>query len=354
MKRKNSKRYIVLTILAIFNLGLLVTQAYAEQAKPGQARPAQTRASGMGFSLKLGGGLGFFLDGGGDLENMRLGRTKYYQDLKQDPGYTDTWTNWKKLSQVPQYDVDLIFHLSKNFGVGVGTGYLSVNNKGDYGYNWYSEGISWFGPYTVEDNITYRREYKITAIPIKLSLYLFFPSGAFNVYAYAGGGYYLGKLTHTFGWDDTYTVSTYSLIDEKDEITEKDTVSEDAKKNAFGFHGGLGLEIKLMSHLALGVEVFGRFVEFGGWSGSFKETFTQRERKWDESEGWYFDETMDQELSESGPLWYYEEYSPELNKYYGQIFVWQDKPEGVDFQNVREAKINLNAWGVSVSLRIFF
>jgi len=359
MKRENPKRYAILIILAVGCLGLLITRAEAGQAKPAQPKAAQAKASEMGFSLKFSGGMGFFLDWDrapwrGDLESLRLARIKYYQDLKQDPGYTKAWTNWKKLSQAPDYEVDLLFHINKNFAIGVGSGYLSVSSKGDYGYNWVGEGISWFGPYTIEDNISYRREYKITATPIKLSLYVFFPSGAFNVYAYVGGGYYYGKLTHTFGWDDTYLVSTYSLFDEKDEITEKDDVSEEAKKNAFGFHGGLGLEVKLMSHAALGVEVFGRYVDFGGWRGSFKETFTQRERKWDQSAGWYYDETTQEDLSESGPLWYYEEYSSELNKYYGQMFVWQTKPEGPDYQNVREAKINLNAWGVAVSLRIFF
>jgi hypothetical protein len=352
MKRKNPKRYGILIILAVGCLGLLINQAEAGQAKAAQPKAAQAKASEMGFSLRFSGGMGFFLDGGGDLEQLRLARAKYYKDLQQDPGYTKAWTNWKKLSQAPDYEVDLLFHINKNFAVGVGSGYLSVSSKGDYGYNWIGEGISWLGPYTQEDNISYQREYKITATPIRLSLYVFFPSGAFNVYAYAGGGYYYGKLTHKFGWDATYLFSLYSLFDEKDEITEQDDLSEEAKKNAFGFHGGLGIEVKLMSHAALGVEVFGRYVDFGGWRGSFKETFSQRERRWEESEGWYSDETTQESWSESGPLWYYEEYS--MNKYYGQMFVWQTKPEGLDFQNVREAKINLNAWGVAVSLRIFF
>jgi hypothetical protein len=354
MKRMNPKRYGVLIILMLGCLGMLINRAEAAQTKAAQPKAYQAKASGMGFSLKVSGGMGFFIGGGGDLENLRLAKINYYRDLKQDPRYTKAWTNWKKLSQAPNYEVDLLFHLNKNIAIGVGAGYLSVNSKGDFGYNWVEEGTSWFGPYTIEDNISYRREYKITATSIRLGLYLFFPSGAFNVYAYAGGGYYYGKLTHKFGWDDTYLVSTYSYVDEKDEITELDDVSEEAKKNAFGFHGGLGLEVKLMSHAALGVEVFGRFVDFGGWRGSFKETFTQRERRWDESEGWYSDETTQESFNESGPLWYYEEYSMDLNKYYGQMFVWQTKPEGLDFQNVREAKINLNAWGVAVSLRIFF
>ena len=117
MKRMNLKRYTVPAIIAICGLGLLVIEADAGQAKPVQARPKpvqKVKDYGPIFSLKLGGGLGFFLDGGGDLENMRLARTSYYQDLKQDPGYTEAWTNWKKLSQAPNYDVDLIFHLTEN------------------------------------------------------------------------------------------------------------------------------------------------------------------------------------------------------------------------------------------------
>ena len=354
MKLMKPKKTRVRFFIAAGILGLMISQAEAAQVKVAQPRAVPKKASEMGFSLKLSGGMDFFLDGGGDLENLRLARISYYQDLKQDVGYTKAWTNWKKLSQAPDYEVELLFHFNKSIAVGFGSGYLSAKSKGDYGYNWASEGTSWFGPYTIEDNISYRREYKITATPIKLSLYIFFPSGAFNFYAYAGGGYYYGKLTHTFAWDDTYLVSTYSLLEEKDEITEQDNVTEEAKKNAWGFHGGLGLEVKLMSHAALGVEVFGRSVNFGNWQGSYKETFTQRERKWDQSEGWYYDETTREDLSEAGPMWYYEEYSMDLNKYYGQMFVWQTKPEGLDYQNVKEAKINLNAWGVAVTLRVFF
>lgn len=351
MKQRKSRKIIIAGFCVISFFGLLAVRS--ECAQP------QTQASQKGFSLKLSGGMGFFLGGGGDLENLRQAKISLYKELANDPAYTKTWANWKKLSQAPNFDAELIFHLSESFGIGIGAGYLTVSSKGDYGHNYQTEGSAWFGTFTMEDDITYQRDYKITATPVKLNFYFYFPVGTLNIYAYAGASYYFAKLTHTFVSDATNTVSTYSSIFEntKDEITESDVVTENAKpsKNkALGYQGGLGLDIKLMSHAALGLEFYGRVVNFGDWSGDFKETFTQRRREWYESEGWVSDVTTQDNFSESGPLWYYESFSSDLGKYFGQMFVWQDKPEDLYNQNARKAKINLNTVGVALTLRIFF
>lgn len=349
MKKTNRRSSVILVFLTIFGLGLL--EARGEVAQP--------QASGRGFSLKLSGGMGFFLDGGGDLENLRLARIAYYQELKNDPDYTKTWVNWKKLSRTPNFNAELIYHINKNFGIGVGAGYLSVNVKSDYGHNYKTEGSVWFGTYSMEDNVSYRRSYKITAVPVTLNLYVNFPSGAFNVYAYAGGAYYFTKLTHTFAYDATNTISTHSSIfyDTMDELTENDNVVENAKpdkKNAWGLNGGLGLEVKLMSHVSLGLELFGRLADFGSWSGDYKETYTTRKREGDEAEGWVFDETSQENYSESGKLWYYDQYADALDKYFGQMFIWQNKPDEPYNKNARPARINLNTMGVALSLRVNF
>lgn len=351
MNLGNTRKLYTAAFLAVWLLGLAA--AVGECAQP------QTRTSGKGFSLKFSGGMGYFLDGGGDLENLRLARTAFYQELKSVPAYTKTWANWKKMSQAPNFDAELIYHFSENFGIGIGTGYLTVRSKGDYGHNYQTEGSAWFGTFTMEDDISYQREYKITAIPVKLNFHFYFPAGDLNFYAYAGASYYFAKLTHTFISDATNTVSTFSSIfdNTKDEITERDVVTENAKPSrnkALGFQGGLGLELKLMSHLALGLEFYGRYANFSSWSGDFKETFTQRRREWNEAEGWVSDETTQDNFSETGPLWYYESYSEDLGKYFGQMFIWQNKPEDLFSQNARHAKINLNAVGVALSLRFFF
>ena len=64
MKRMNPKRYGVLIILMVGCLGMLINRAEAAQTKAAQPKVSQAKASGMGFSLKVSGGMGFFLDGG--------------------------------------------------------------------------------------------------------------------------------------------------------------------------------------------------------------------------------------------------------------------------------------------------
>jgi hypothetical protein len=54
MKKTNRRRSVILVFLVVFGLGLL--EARGEVAQP--------QTSGRGFSLKLSGGMGFFLDGG--------------------------------------------------------------------------------------------------------------------------------------------------------------------------------------------------------------------------------------------------------------------------------------------------
>jgi len=118
--------------------------------------------------------------------------------------------------------------------------------------------------------------------------------------------------------------------------------------------GGLGLEVKLMSHVSLGLELFGRLADFGSWSGDFKETYTARKREGNEAEGWVSDETAQENYSESGPLWYYDSYADALDKYFGQMFIWQNKPDEPYNKNARQARINLDTMGVALSLRINF
>ena len=323
------------------------------------AAPPEVKKAGSSFSIKFSGGAGYALNGGGDLEQARLGRVNYYTDLGGEDYYTAI-LNWKKMSFIPSFGIDLIFYLNPNIGVGLGSGYIMASSKGDYGYTYKETGSPWWGSYIWDGKFSNVRDYKINAIPIVFNLYYKMPMGQMNFYAYAGVGYYIGKLTQDYTSDESLNYQDSSplsyILDEKYEYTYKGNGTEEAKKNAFGFNGGFGLEYNLGSNIALGLEVFGRFVNFSSLDGSYSEEWTERERDWLEGYGWYYDKTTTGDDKGSGKLWYYESYDSDFGKQYGQMYVWEKKPSesSVWVAKEKEAAINLNAFGIILSFRIFF
>jgi hypothetical protein len=324
-------------------------------AAAASAQPFGQKRTGPSFGFKFSGGLGYALDGGGDLENLRNGDLNYLADLGTETGMTVT-TNWKKMSFLPNFDADLIFFITPNIGIGLGSGYISAQTKGELGWNYQYSGSEWWGTYMYDIADSWTREYKISAIPVRLSVYFSMLMNELNVYGYVGAGYYFGKLDHSRLEDGTlnYEDSSWYYWNEIWENTSQNTITETAKSNALGFHGGLGAEFMIGSNLALGVEVFGRFVNFNTWEGDYNYQETTHSKKWMESYGWYLDETDTFTWSESGKLWYYEIFDQDYNHQYGEMYIWQDQPDDPSYRNVRPAAINLNAVGIKLSLRIYF
>lgn len=332
---------------------ILLLSAVVLFAAAGRAAEEPQR-KGLTVGFKLSGGIGFTLDGGGDLETYRKGMIDLYNDI----GTLDYFTgnnNWKKMETIPNFEFDVIFHLTKNFGIGLGTGYIRTSSRGDYGFVYDRVSSESWGILTQAGAARNTEDFKITVLPIRLSLYLMFPLGRWTFYGLAGAGYYLGTFAHTYTYDFSYNYADSSTIylDEKQEITSSEVWDESAKKNSLGFHGGLGLEYRLWSGLSLGLEVFGRFVNFSGWEGDVKMTSSSRERDWREDLGWYYDQTATDTNSSAGKLWYYESQDVDLGKYYPQMNMG-GAPSGGTYRNVRDAAINLNAFGVSASLRVYF
>jgi hypothetical protein len=179
---------------------------------------------------------------------------------------------------------------------------------------------------------------------------------AITVFAYAGAGYYMGSLTHD------YTGNYIEITDTrprtgmmtKEEITTAYVLTEKLKSNTLGVHGGLGADIRIFSFMALGLEVYGRYVNFLKWEGDVSWTQSARHRDWSESAGWYYDNTANTSNAYRGKLWYYEFYVSSLSGNYGQMFARESEPSSTSNINVREAAINMNNFGLRISLRLFF
>jgi hypothetical protein len=98
------------------------------------------------------------------------------------------------MNQLIIFGGDIVFHLKGNFGIGVGTEYLSntVNGLGEFNY---SELIDkWWGTEFRTQNEFREESYVLKAIPILFHLYYFIPVGSKgSVFLNLGTGYYLGK-----------------------------------------------------------------------------------------------------------------------------------------------------------------
>ena len=314
----------------------------------------EPQKKGLGIEFKLSGAIGFPLNGGGDLETYRQGMVDFYGDIGTLVGFTGN-ASWKKMRSVPGFEFDVILRLNERFGVGIGTGYLKASSRGNYGFVYGQAGSESWGTYALSGTATNGEDFSISAVPIRLSLYLTFPTGRWNFYGTAGAGLYLGTFARRYSYDFTYDYADSSPIylDEKQEITSSESWDESAKKNSFGFHGGLGVDYKVSSYMSFGLEVFGRLVNFSGWEGDSQWTTSSRERDWREDAGWHTDQSSTDSGSLRGKVWYYEIQDQDLGIYSPQINMW-GAPSGGAYRNARNAAINLNAFGLAVTLKVYF
>jgi hypothetical protein len=306
-------------------------------------------------SVRISGGAGFSLNGGGDLELERQAIVDYFADVAQLSGYSVS-TNWKKMGVVPDFEVDFVFNLSDKFQLGVGSGYIRTTSKGDYGYDYEESGTVSWGTYTFTDSTAYNRNYVVSAIPIRLTAFYTLPLKNLNFYVYAGSAFYLASLKHTYTMDESFYYEDFSsqYLDEKYEVTAGADGTETSKANALGFHGGLGLEMKLGRMFGLGLEVFGRYASFGKWNGDLNETDTTRTRSYLEGLGWYDDQTQTDDYVESGSIWYYKYLDSDFGKKYSYMQTFTSEPAGDNVSDVRRAKINLNTIGIRLTLKFYF
>jgi opacity protein-like surface antigen len=315
--------------------------------------PAAAESEGPSLSLKLSGGAAFLLNGAGDLERLRAGRMRFIEDHRFENSYATTF-NWDRLSLVPDFNVELIFNITPRFGIGIGSGIVKAASEGRYSLEdtiSYDNSV-YVGSETTTDSTT--RDYGIRAIPVTLDIYYFNPLGdsrKFGFFVYGGVGYYFGKLTHDYQNTYVHRRAIQWVDDEYEFMLHQfaDTIKEESTRNGVGFRAGLGLEMAVTPFLSLGLEAFGRYVNFSGWEGDHSEA-------WVESIEWA-NATDELEITqgtsrESGTLWFYE--SRHNDKDYADMWIREIKPEGEGISGVKRAAINLNALGLQLSLRFHF
>ena len=349
MKKRN-----LYEVIGIAFLALTFTVSFASAVYSEKSRSDNTRWS---LEFKLTGGIGKLLNRGGDLENVRKATIDWLVATGNQSYYKTSW-NWKELSTIPDFNADVVLHFSRHFGVGIGSGFIAGSTKGetstDYNYTGPGDMPDWTIVSVAADRSA--EEYKISAIPIRLNLYCFAPIGSFQLYGYAGVGYYFGKLTHPLSSSYTQVVQfTHpSRPGERREFAETVTIEETAKRKTLGFQGGLGLGLNVLSHIDVALEVYARAVNFKSWNGDRAYTDDYSDKWWREGTGWIADTSTHHSTACRGTLWYDERLNAWLKQYYGEIYISDSRPSASYLRNVREAAINLNAVGISLSLGFKF
>jgi len=276
--------------------------------------------AGVEVSFRLSGTYGHLVDGAGDVEEARKGWESNCFDLNQQDRYTTTF-DWKTPKRSNDFRAEIMFRITRNFAVSIGSGYIFVKNQGSFAVD-YDRTNNFGDSYNSENHSSeiYSPKGTLSAVPITLDAYLFLPIGkkeTFTFFAHAGAGYYSGKLDFNLDVDGTSnsTETTAGELIYQRDSTQTLQMIQKTDSNSFGFHAGLGLDIKLTRTLSIGAEAYGRQVVFRNWEGSNVMNLETKSKSWSI---WYGDSEHEYSDTDStyGNLWTYQSGSSDENNHY--------------------------------------
>jgi opacity protein-like surface antigen len=308
MRSKNiNKKRGIIWVLLFFSLVFL-----NRIASSGEREYVKQR-----FSIKLTGGLSYI--GFGDI-NTHL--ESYDNYLSERTNYEGGKT--KTLHYGSDLEGELRLDINSKFAISIGTGYISEKNKSFLEYT---------GPFPFnfwhETHQSYFFKPKVEAVLFKFGIYYtFLLSSRFNLFLNGGLDYcfsqaslYKRHWAADDGWGSIYTK------EEKFDVSAK----------ILGFHGGIGFEYNITNNLALVLEAQGRYI---------KKKNLKRSRLYSLTSG------MNLDGKEEGTLYIGESNLP----YYGEntpdLVISQSKPTGDEFQNMREAVLDLSGFSLRLGIRI--
>jgi opacity protein-like surface antigen len=293
------KRLVYLGLVFIFALGL-TSMSYADSTI-------------KGFTLKLGGGMGSW--SGSDINNFFLDFNKRMDNTASIAG-ADINGEIQELNYGPDFEGEFIIELPKNFAVGIGFGYMV--RKGDDTLELSLNGVG----------NSIEIETQFTAVPILLNGYFNLPMGAkTKAYIKAGIGYYIGKSTY-FVRQEVIILGLSPAWGENE---------GNASSNAFGFHGGLGIEFNFSGNVAIFFEAVGRYANLKNWEG--------RDRYSD-----YLGVS-----GSDGVDWYYaQEFDDITQLWYKTLQIMEEEPSGSYYRDVRKAEISYSGVSLRLGIKITF
>jgi len=261
--------------------------------------PAAAGAQGVG--LKLFGVYGSI--GPGDPYEGLKGSMDFYDQVLGLASYNRTG-DFKQFDNIWEAGGDLIFYFTPVIGIGLGAGYMqTLPAKTNMNYT-----------KPANPDIYQSLDPKVTAIPVRASLYFSIPMGsALKLSLHGGVSYYFARME--FAW---------RLGSGTDWIQ----VASKADGKGLGFHGGAGLEFNFSSSASLFVEATGRLAKISGFTGD--STFSV---------------SGGGSATDSGTLYFWK-YDYGILGVIPEIGIRDPAPSGANYSDVREAEVDLSGFGV--------
>ncbi len=265
---------------------------------------------GLDFSLKITGGGAWASVG--DYNAGIDGMNGYYADH-----YSGVNGRFAKVRWGADFQVELVADITRNLGIGLGVGYLRVSHSGDaVGYDWT------FLSQTYHNTET--QAIRASAIPVTLNAYVRVPLAGLSVRVFGGVGFAFGSMA----FDSTF---------QSDFLEIGETVAFKACKNAFGFQGGISLDIPLSGALAVVLDITGRAVRLSEIQGDYELTPT------------IFGIDQPTAIGDDYFFWYYEQKSDGTT--YPMTGVGRSAPSGL---NARHGRFDLSGVSARAGLKLNF
>ncbi len=302
------------------------------------------------FSIRLTGGVSFI--NGGDLNRDIREFHKWISNLNGVPGYSAS-LDLNEMNYVFNFGGEFVYQFNNNFGVGIGTEYLAKTVEGPAKIVYSDSTEYWWGTaFNTYDEVN-THSYTLKAIPILLNLYCFIPWGEKkSIFLNFGTGYYFGSFKHKSDFNGTseYREESWYYWDYLYNYSYTGVNEDTTNATTFGFHGGIGIDYNLTSHIGIIIEARGRIVNFKDWEGDQLYEQNWEEFEWLETqERIFYDLGSDQE-KETGKLWLISFNDKTTDSDYEQIYLSDEEPE----ISLRQAEINLNGITLRAGIKIRF
>jgi len=198
---------------------------------------------GIGLTVKLAGGMGFFSRG--DIDKGALGLFDQSVDYLSSQGYALGKRDPQSFHSGIEAGADIIYRLSSKLGIGLGGSYLHAKGESSLQF--------------VESLVYAQSLWSVPAVDafgIRLKLYYDLPLLSWlGLNIHCGPAYYL--LHYDYSLNYSTTKFTYNYY-------------QKAKANSLGFQGGLGLTFRINPQTAFFLEAQGRYARFTDLKGSEK------------------------------------------------------------------------------------
>ncbi|MFX0198012.1 MAG: SH3 domain-containing protein [Candidatus Hodarchaeota archaeon] len=315
----------------------------------------KTESSSSGFfkkfSLKLSGGVGFFLDGGGDLEKLRLETKDYITALGNPPASTNEFNghslsipegvssheskfNWDPFSINSHFLVGLYYGISNNWDAGISFGIFKAKNDNiHYSHSSLLVSDEEWGTMAEIDTTAYTEDYELSATPVFVNLsYSPNPSNSpgkifpeFSI----GAGPVFARIERNFVQDRNYNAAWTSPVYGEGWQHEwrNTTINGIWKATTLGalISGGVGWNVTRWMTISLHGFVF--LASSKNWKGSEEGNWEWGLQRYDEELGEIVEDESDGGDWNYGPDAPLSYYTHENGLSHPMMFIRKDPPE---------------------------